>query len=281
MFSTRKVRTLAAATVVAAAIAGAGAAWAGDITTTQPPAPAPGSVNPAPKIAATHLSDDAFVPITPCRIIDTRTAAAGRLTVGAPRTFDISGSGATFAPQGGKAGGCAIPEGATAIEATVTAAEAGSGFLRAWPGNEAPPNATFMNYTAAFNVSNTGTIVIDGCTAVCLPNNDLRLRAYGSPTDVVVDVTGYYEHQLTAAVAGTGDLTGGTRVVSTTRLGTGTYEVIFDRNLVGCSFQATPKNGFGSAQADIRFNNNHGAFVSTTDGGGNGADRSFNLLVAC
>ncbi|MCB0972207.1 MAG: hypothetical protein KDA97_11935, partial [Acidimicrobiales bacterium] len=45
--------------------------------------------------------------------------------------------------QGGKAGGCDIPGGIAAVEASVTAVDPlDSGFFRAWPSNESMPNAT-------------------------------------------------------------------------------------------------------------------------------------------
>ena len=44
---------------------------------------------------------------------------------------------------------------ATAIEASVTAVDAQNGFLRMRPAGRSQPNATFMSYDEAFNVSNT------------------------------------------------------------------------------------------------------------------------------
>ena len=58
----------------------------------------------------------------------------------------MRGGGTAFAAQGGTSGGCGIPLGASLVEVTVTAVDAGSGFLRAWPAGKAMPNATFLNY---------------------------------------------------------------------------------------------------------------------------------------
>jgi hypothetical protein len=74
---------------------------------------------------------------------------------------------------------------------------------------------------------------------------------------------------------------------SSTKLGTGTYEVIFNSALNHCSYQATP------ATADIsggptgfiglspRSGNNRGVFISTRDTDGLAADLAFHLQVTC
>ncbi|MCB0971199.1 MAG: tandem-95 repeat protein, partial [Acidimicrobiales bacterium] len=74
-----------------------------------------------------------YVPITPCRVVDTRVSG-GALGDREIRDYAVSGSGGAFAGQGGQANGCGIPEGALAVEASVTAVSpADSGFFRAWP----------------------------------------------------------------------------------------------------------------------------------------------------
>ncbi|MCA9135028.1 MAG: S8 family serine peptidase, partial [Planctomycetales bacterium] len=82
--------------------------------------------------AAEAIPDGAvYVPITPCRILDTRIAQ-GPLDNREIRDVQVRGTGNAFAAQGGKANGCAIPNGATAVEASVTAVDpADSGFFRA------------------------------------------------------------------------------------------------------------------------------------------------------
>jgi hypothetical protein len=88
------------------------------------------------------------------------------------------------------AGTCDVPADASAIEATVTAVSpAGSGFLRAYPSGVEAPIATFVNFTAGLDATNTGAISI---TPGPSPSTGLELRSYGSATQVVVDVQGYY-----------------------------------------------------------------------------------------
>ena len=106
---------MAALVVVAGSAGVAGGAWAGDGS----PPPASGAVG-GPDADNRDLlgggaNEDLFVPITPCRIIDTREAGGKLSAVTGSRVFDVAGSGPTFAAQGGKAGGCGIGEGATTV----------------------------------------------------------------------------------------------------------------------------------------------------------------------
>jgi alpha-tubulin suppressor-like RCC1 family protein len=133
-------------------------------------------------------SGSTFVPITPCRIVDTRNGG-GPLDASALRTWQVAGSGAGFAGQGGRTGGCGIPADALAVEATITAtAPERAGFLRAWPATSSAPLATFLNYPARHSTTNTGAIAI----AVDPSAADLTLRALNGRTHVVIDVQGYY-----------------------------------------------------------------------------------------
>ena len=278
----KKLLSLAVIAVTVFLAAFAGNAVAGNDPTAQPAggsAPIPAAPN---GLLGGGDTEDAFVAISPCRIADTRVAG-GKLAVGANRTFDVTGSGGTFAAQGGTPGGCGIPDGTSAIEATITAIDAGSGFLRAWPAQGQVANATFMNYTPDFNVSNTGSLAINGCTAsFCLINTDLRLRAFGSPTHVVVEVNGYYQRPLAAVVNADGTLRDGNRVVSTSNLGSGQYEVVFDRDVSQCAYTATQDlNLPGYIDVAPRSGNVDAVFVLVTNTSLNNVDRRFNLQVDC
>lgn len=279
-----KGAALAAAVVLAAGV-GAGAAWAGAGAGDggQPPATGP-SANRA-KIVAPKAHDDLFVPITPCRIVDTRSAAAGKLAVGAAREITSRGSGAAFAAQGGKAGGCGIPTSAKAITFTVTAVDAGSGFLRVWPSDLVQPNATFMNYDSAFNVSNSGTVNLCG-TSGLLCISDLKVRAYGSDTHVVIDVAGYYVAPMWANLTRGGSIVEASRVTNVIAFGTGAYEVEFDRDVSDCSYTAAidffdTSGGSVMTAVDPRAGNARAVFVQTYNTSGTKADEPFYLEVTC
>jgi len=91
-----------------------------------------------------------------------------------------------------------------------------------------------------------------------------------------------------AVVDASGALARGGRVVSTTHLGTGSYEVIFDSNVNKCSFQGSiGTTGAGSVPSPGlltvagRAGNNAGVFVRIVDRAGNSLDSSFHLAVNC
>lgn len=125
-----------------------------------------------------------YVPITPCRVVDTRTTSA--MISGSQRNYKVAGSG--LGGQGGAAGGCGIPETATAVEASVTStAQSGAGYFRAWPMGEAEPNATFLNYARQQGVTNTGAIKVSTTSA-----SELTVKNYGIRSHFVIDVQGYF-----------------------------------------------------------------------------------------
>jgi hypothetical protein len=174
-----------------------------------------------------------------------------------------------------------------AIEATVTAIDAGSGFLRAWPANISQPNATFLNYDDAFNVSNTGSITLCGGSneLPCNANQDLNLQAYGSATHLVIDVGGFYIRKMAAAVASNATIVEGNRATSSAKLGTGRYEVVFDRNVSDCTYSASVSNEPGGlpgyAVVDPRIGNTNAVYVGVYNKDGALADRPFYVEVTC
>lgn len=123
-----------------------------------------------------------YLPVTPCRIVDTR-AAGGALAAGTSRTWQVPGSNG-FAAQGGRSD-CDIPVGSNAVEAAVTAVgPAGTGFLRAWPADVPAPTATFLNYRGS-SITNTGALAVSSI-------GQLNAKAFSSSTHVVIDVQGAF-----------------------------------------------------------------------------------------
>ncbi len=178
------------------------------------------------------FTEDAHVALTPCRIVDTRIAG-GPIGGGAIRNFHVRGAGG-FPGQGGKAGGCGIPQSATSVTAAITVVSpAGTGFLRAWPFGQAEPTATLLNFQGGVNITNSTDLTLGGGAAA------IRVKP-SATTHVVIDVLGYYAPPIHAMVASDGSLSSNTsRVVSSVRTGTGTYEITVDRNLTGCSAVAS------------------------------------------
>ena len=75
--------------------------------------------------------------------------------------------------------------------------------------------------------------------------------------------------------------------VSSARVTTGQYEVIFNRNVSTCAFSAVignPGDGLpppGFIAVAVRVGNNNGVFVGIRDTAGTFADRNFHLAVFC
>src|SRR3954467_14115424 len=111
-----------------------------------PAAPTPGTPATVPSALGDSTSDLVFVPLPPCRIIDTRLAG-GALTPGVTRSFKVTGT-TEFQAQGGQDGGCGVPVGTTVPQATaavlnfVAVGPQGPGDLRAWAYGQPKPTAS-------------------------------------------------------------------------------------------------------------------------------------------
>ena len=128
-----------------------------------------------------------FVPLRPCRLADSRQVKGGPFADREARSYVVAGSGASFAAQGGKAGGCGVPDGAVAVELSVTVIAEGDGFTRLWPSDGQMPNATFLNSKGGEDLTNTGAVKLATTGAT-----DLTVRNFGGAADVVLDVQGYF-----------------------------------------------------------------------------------------
>jgi hypothetical protein len=142
-------------------------------------------------------NDLLFVPLPPCRIIDTRSSSGGKMAAGETRNFQVAGT-TEFGPQGGTLGGCGVPAGsaepaAAAIMVNLVAVDpAGKGNLAAWAFGQPAPSAASINYALlnpAMNIANGLIVPIAGTN---LATADLSIRASFSPVHVVADVTGYF-----------------------------------------------------------------------------------------
>jgi hypothetical protein len=135
-----------------------------------------------------------FVPLPPCRIIDTRLAG-GILTAGTVRSFQVAGV-TEFGAQGGNTGGCGVPAGGTepvaaAVMMNIVAVNVtGKGNLATWPYSQSEPLATSINFkNIDMNVANGLIVPIDGTNQVPA---DLNIKANFSSAHIVADVTGYF-----------------------------------------------------------------------------------------
>lgn len=123
-----------------------------------------------PSSASVNADRMRFVPVAPCRITDTREFA--RLDRGMSRTIDVAGSR------------CNIPHSARAYSLNVTAVPVGYlGFLTVWQSGWPRPNASLLN-------SWNGRIVAN---AAIVRSDDGLVNVYADdPTDVVIDINGYF-----------------------------------------------------------------------------------------
>src|SRR6478609_2924477 len=101
----------------------------------------PSAVQP---LSVASVGQNLFVPITPCRVVDTRQQG-GPFSSGQTRSYYVA-STTGFAPQGGHSGGCGIPVGAVAVTAGLSAVSPHhAGFFRTWAFGGAEPGATVLN----------------------------------------------------------------------------------------------------------------------------------------
>lgn len=121
-----------------------------------------------------------FVPVTPCRVADTRpeggkTGGFGppRMTAGSTRGFEI--------PQSG----CGIPSTARAYALNITVVPAGYlGYLTAFPTGQSQGGASTLNSWNGRVVANAAIVAAGSNASVSVFVTD--------PTDVIIDVNGYF-----------------------------------------------------------------------------------------
>jgi hypothetical protein len=113
-------------------------------------------------------------------------------------------------------------------------------------------------------------------------------QSSGALSDQPFHVETYCGRQKFAVVDTNGALARGNHIVSTSHLGTGSYEVILDSKVSKCSFQASiGTTGAGSIPTPGlitvagRAGNTAGVFVRIVDRAGNSLDQSFHLAVNC
>lgn len=139
-----------------------------------------------------------FVPLNPCRIVDTRKPSPGsKIAPGETRHFQVAGN-TEFLPQGGNSSGCGVPAGAAEPAAAAVALNfvairpEGTGHMRAWAFGQPMPLASIINYDLLapfFNIANGVIVPIAGTSGVAA---DLSVRADFNAAHLVADVTGYF-----------------------------------------------------------------------------------------
>lgn len=124
---------------------------------------------------------------TPCRLADTRRAG-GPVGGGARTRVIVAADGPTpeFAAQGGTAAGCGVPTTATAVVATISAADAlGSGETRVSPAGTPTTGGTLVHFRKGASAS--------GSRTMGLADGAIDVRTYVGPTNQVVDLRGWFD----------------------------------------------------------------------------------------
>lgn len=124
-----------------------------------------------------------YVPITPCRLMDTRPPTDN---VG-PRATPL-GAGETYvATVRGANGQCSIPADAVSVNVTLTAVgPTAASFLTAFPSDVSRPNSSNLNWVGGqAPVANTATVTLSAAGQASFFN-------LAGTVDLIVDIAGYY-----------------------------------------------------------------------------------------
>jgi hypothetical protein len=227
---------------------------------------------------AGRTSEMSYVPVTPCKLVDTRLAV-GPFHTGVTRFYHARGTG-SLAGQGGSAAGCGLPTNAAAISTIVSAVTPStSGFIQANAADQGDPGITSVNYFKAQNISGNTTINLSQPASA----NAFKVKNTGGPTQIVVTVVGYYIAPMAAEVNSAGNLVIGNRVTLARVIpgAPGQYEVIFDRDVSKCYYSATSFNQNLSAEVEPRTGNAAGVFVLFTNNANTITPSQFYLTVTC
>ena len=153
-------------------------------------------------------TDQIFIPIVPCRVVDTRNVG-GPISFGAARNFNFYASTGSYnwANQGGPSGsasttcpGTVTPNGGTPSAAvatiTVVGPSAGGNFV-AWGGANPVPTTSVLNWNNPGDIAANTTTIPAGGRSGTGPGGAIQDFAifYNGPSgaaQVVVDVVGYF-----------------------------------------------------------------------------------------
>ncbi len=136
-----------------------------------------------PKTAIRPTAAGAFVPLTPTRLLDTRSSLGGSGPVAANKAVNLQVTGRGGVPATGVA--------AVVMNVTVTAPTS-LGFVTAYPTGSSVPAASSLNYVARQTVANLVTVRVGSGGRVTLFNGAAATRGNPASIQLVADVAGYY-----------------------------------------------------------------------------------------
>lgn len=123
-----------------------------------------------------------FVPITPCRVMDTRTGNA----IG-PRSTPLEGGVPYTIKVHGMNGKCDLPATVTGVNMNVTMVNpSAGGYLTVWPADVDQPEASSLNWTAGqAPTPNAVTVAVSS-------GGQISFFASAGTVDLIADITGYF-----------------------------------------------------------------------------------------
>src|SRR5581483_1925212 len=137
-----------------------------------------------------------FIPVTPCRVVDTRNATGPfggpALSAGESRSFSVPSSS------------CSVPSNASAYSFNIAVVPPGFlGVLTVYPTGAPLPNTANLN-------DYTGLVLSNAAVVAAGANGAISVFA-SHPTDVIIDINGYFMPQSnsTSTAVGTGASNGG------------------------------------------------------------------------
>jgi hypothetical protein len=188
--------------------------------------------------------DLVYTPVTPCRVLDTRTSqgGTGEIAANSSKHFKVWGQ-TSFAAQGGAASNCGLTAGsdvaAIAMNFTVVTPASG-GFITAYPFGGALPVAATVNFQIGDIARGDFTIAKITQTGSAATNH---LSVFStSNADVVGDVVGFYSRPFATA------LNCNTVESSTVTLAAGAYAGL---TTLFCAAGFTPVNVYFSAVENV------------------------------
>jgi hypothetical protein len=247
----------------------------------------------------------AFVPITPCRVMDTRPAPD---TVGI-RSAPLGPADTHTIAVVGASGNCNVSTDATGVVMNVTAVSPTQpSFLTVFPGGAPRPLASSLNYLAGQSPTpNAVTVDVP-------PSGEVSFYNQAGSVHVVVDIVGYYaDHNhddryytkeefdayaaetaaksLFAVVNVDGSLRRGSPGTTSTQFAggfTGDYTVTFPRSVAECAWVGSVtasvdgNNPFsGEIGLTVSSSNPNALYVQGSNSAGTDAEIPFTVIVSC
>jgi hypothetical protein len=141
-----------------------------------PPSWRPPSAQTAGRTALQDFAPFPFIPLTPCRLVDTRGNApltGGFLPAATVRNYTLTGV-------------CNLPTTALAVSLNATVVHpTGPGFLTLYPQGGVFPPVSTLNYLG-------GDVIVNAAVVPLSPSGGISMALGVSGGDVILDVNGYY-----------------------------------------------------------------------------------------